>query len=471
MNKEIATLNLEQPDGLPMPQRVWAILSTILAIGMSCLDVNIVNVALPSLAKEFSMSPTNTIWIVNAYQLAIVVSLLAFSSLGDIYGFRKVYLSGIFVFTLSSLFCALSSSFWILVIARMCQGLGASALTSVNQGQLRTIYPRKHLGRGMGINAMAVSVSAVAGPSIASAILSVATWQWLFVVNIPLGIIALVFGYKYLPRKEYRIKEKFDKLGALANALTFGLLIYSLDGFAHHENTRYIALQLIALVFVALYYWHRERQREAPLLPVDLLRIPILSMSVFTSICSFAAQMLGMVSLPFFFQNSMHLSIVETGLLLTPWPLATLVAAPLAGYLVERVHPGLLGCVGMISFAVGMYMMTLLPQNPSDIDIVWRLMLCGIGFGLFQTPNNNVIVTSSPVNRGGRASGMIGTARLLGQTLGTTFVAFIFSLVASHTEASIYCLYLGTSFALLAAFVSPLRLGMHWSKKDKKRAK
>lgn len=193
-----------------------------LALVMSVLDANIVNVVLPTLSKEFGTSPSLTIWVMNAYQLAITISLLSFSSLGDIFGYRKVFLSGITLFCITSLICALSTSFWMLTIARVLQGFGASAITSVNTAQLRTIYPRQYLGRGMGINAMVVAVSAVAGPSVASAILSLGSWHWLFAINIPLGLLALGMGIKFLPKGEKRQNRKFDKISAVANALTFG---------------------------------------------------------------------------------------------------------------------------------------------------------------------------------------------------------------------------------------------------------
>ena len=152
-----------------------------------------------------------------------------------------------------------------------------------------------------------------------------------------------------------------------------------------------------------------------PLLPIDLLRIPLFSLSICTSICSFCAQMLAMVSLPFFLQSMMGRSEVETGLLLTPWPLATMVMAPLAGYLIEKVHAGLLGAIGLLVMACGLFGLALLPSAPTDLDIIWRMALCGAGFGLFQSPNNHTIVSSAPAHRSGGASGMLGTARLLGQ--------------------------------------------------------
>lgn len=444
-------------DGLPNPRRIWAVIAASLALVMSVLDANIVNVVLPTLSREFGTSPSTTIWVMNAYQLAITVSLLSFSSLGDIYGYHKIFLSGVALFCVTSLICALSSSFWMLTTARVLQGFGASAITSVNTAQLRTIYPRKYLGRGLGISAMVVAVSAVAGPSVASAILSLGTWHWLFAINIPLGLLALIMGLIYLPRKEKRQHRKFDKISAIANALTFGLLIYSMEGFAHHERMDLMMIQLVLLGLLGYYYIRRQLHQESPLLPVDLMRIPIFSLSVGTSICSFTAQMLAMVSLPFFLQNTLGKTEVATGLLLTPWPVATLFTAPLAGYLVERVHAGILGCAGMLIFATGLFLLSALPDSPTDGAIVWRMIVCGIGFGLFQTPNNSTIMASAPVERSGGASGMIGTARLLGQTLGATLVALLFSLVAREHGTTV-CLWVASIFALVAAVISCMRL-------------
>ena len=163
-----------------------------------------------------------------------------------------------------------------------------------------------------------------------------------------------------------------------------------------------------------------------------------------------------MISLPFFLQGSLGRSDVTTGLLLTPWPLATMIMAPLAGRLVERIHAGILGGIGMTVFAAGLFLLAILPENPTNMDIVWRLFICGAGFGLFQTPNNSTIISSAPSNRSGGASGMLGTARLLGQTLGATLVAMIFNLVPNNSTQA--CLYLATAFAVVAAIVSSLRI-------------
>ena len=442
----------------PLPRRYWAAVSVLLAIIMAVLDGTIVNIALPTLSGEFGTSPSSTIWIVNAYQLVITVSLLSFASLGDLYGYRRVFLGGISLFVGASLLCALSGSFGLLVGARILQGVGAAGIMSVNTALLRLIFPPQYLGRGLGLNAMIVAVSAAAGPSIAGGILALASWHWLFLINLPIGLLAFFIGYRLLPPNVKKGDgHSFDRVGCVANALVFGLLIYSLEGFAHDEDRVLILLQLAVVVVVGYFFIRRELRREAPLLPVDLLRIPIFALSMGSSVTSFTAQMLALVSLPFFLQDVLGFGTVEIGLLLTPWPLATILTAPLAGRLVERFHPGLLGGLGMLILSGGLFLLYFLPAHPAGWDIVWRMVLCGMGFGLFQTPNNFTIVSSAPAHRSGGASGMLGTARLLGQTLGTTLVALLLRLFV-HDEGVQACLLLAALCALSAGVVSSLRL-------------
>lgn len=449
--------SVNETDGLPLPKRYWAILATALGVGMSVIDGTIANVALPTIARDLGTEPSVTIWVVNAYQLAITISLLSFSSLGDIYGYRRIYLSGIAVFSVTSLICALSGSFWTLTAARILQGFGAAAITSVNTALLRIIYPKKFLGRGMGINALVVAVSIAAGPTIASAILSLGSWHWLFAVNVPFGIAALVIGFSHLPGNPVKVYgRRFDKVSCLMNALTFGLLIFSLEEIAHKKSAVLIIGGIVALSIIGYFFIRRQLRQRFPLLPVDLMRIPIFSLSIGTSVSSFTAQMLAMISLPFFLQNTLGRSDVATGLLLTPWPLATMIMAPTAGRLVEKIHPGILGGIGMGIFATGLFLLATLPAHPTDMDIIWRLFISGAGFGLFQTPNNSTIISSAPTNRSGGASGMLGTARLLGQTLGATLVAMLFNLVPSHSTQA--CLYLAGAFAIVAGIVSCLRI-------------
>ncbi len=242
-----STQKIEETDGLPMPKRIWAVVSVGFALCMSVLDINIVNIVLPTLSHDFGTSPAVTTWIINGYQLAIVISLLSFSALGEIIGYRKVFLSGIGLFCITSLICALSDSFWTLTVARIFQGFSASAITSVNTAQLRYIYPKSQIGRGMGINAMVVAISAAAGLSGGE--------RYSFDCQLALAVCyqcsvrtyRIVSRHQTSARQEERSKRKFDYISAIANAVTFGLLIYTLDGFAHHEEMDFLFLQLVVL--------------------------------------------------------------------------------------------------------------------------------------------------------------------------------------------------------------------------------
>ncbi|MGP6486924.1 MFS transporter [Duffyella gerundensis] len=444
-------------DGLPLPRRYGAIAAIALGLTMAVLDGAIANVALPTIARDLHASPAASIWIVNAYQLAIIVSLLSLSFLGDILGYRRIYQAGLVMFTFTSLFCALSDSLSMLTFARVLQGFGGAALMSVNTALIRIIYPQRQLGRGMAINSLIVAVSTAAGPTVAAAILSVASWKWLFFINVPVGFFAFWLALRFLPDNLQKAKgQRFDIPSAVMNALTFGLLLSALSGMAQGSPLWLIVVQLLALMIIGTLFIRRQLSMEFPLLPVDLLRLPIFSLSIGTSVCSFTAQMLAMVSLPFYLQNVLGRDEVATGLLLTPWPLATMVFAPIAGRLIERYHAGLLGGIGLMMFAGGLFALALLPTSPSDLDIIWRMMLCGAGFGLFQSPNNHTIISSAPRQRSGGASGMLGTARLLGQTTGAALVAMMFNLFGdSGTHASLIAAGI---FSSVAAAISLTRM-------------
>lgn len=450
-------MNTSTQDGLANPQRLGAIITIALGITMAVLDGAIANVALPTIAADLNASPAESIWVVNAYQIAIIISLLSMSFIGDMVGFRRVYQVGLGVFCCTSLFCALSTSLEMLTFARVLQGLGGAAIMSVNIALIRLIYPKRFLGRGMGINSFIVAVSAAAGPTVAAAILSIASWKWLFLVNVPIGIVALIFAIKFLPpNQEKSAGQRFDIPSAIMNALTFGLLISAISGFSQGQSATLITAELLAVAVIGFFFIRRQLTLTVPLLPIDLLRIPIFSLSICTSICSFCAQMLAMVSLPFFLQSVLGRTEVETGLLLTPWPLATMVMAPLSGYLIERVHAGLLGGIGMAIMALGLFILVMLPASPSDLNIIVPMILCGAGFGLFQSPNNHTIISSAPRNRSGGASGMLGTARLFGQSTGAALVALMFNMF--HDNGTHASLILAASFATVAAIVSSLRM-------------
>jgi DHA2 family multidrug resistance protein-like MFS transporter len=430
-------------------------LTIALGITMAVLDGSVANIALPTIARELNATPAQSIWVVNAYQLVIVVLLLALSSLGEIIGFARIYRVGLILFGLASLACALSDSLSMLVASRVLQGVGAACIMSVNAALVRFIYPRAMLGRGIGVIALVVAMAAASGPTIAAGVLSIAPWNWIFALSVPISVIAFAFAGS-LPLTP-RAVHRFDWQSALVNALTFGSFVVGVEQLGHGLENIDVAFGCFAVALVSGFVLvRRQLYRTAPLLPIDLLRIPIFALSILTSISSFCAQSLAFVSLPFFFQSVLNRNAVETGLLMTPWPLALVFVAPIAGRLADRYAAGLLGGIGLALFASGLAAMALLPAEPSSLDIAWRMLLAGAGFGLFQSPNNRIMLSSAPPERSGGASGMLGTARLTGQTLGAAMVALIFNL--SGANGAHMALTVATGLALLAMVLSLVRL-------------
>src|SRR6266436_6133530 len=442
-------------DGLPLPRRYWAIAAIALAIAMSVLDSTIVNIALPSIARDFGATPAASIWVVNAYQLAILVVLLPLASLGEVVGYRRVSQTGLAVFTLASLACACAPTLLTLSIARVIQGLGAAGIMSVSAALVRFTYPQRDLGRALGINAFVVATCAALGPTIASAVLAVAQWRWLFGINVPLGVITILIAIRALPETE-RLPRPLNYAGAALYAGTLGLLLSGLQSLAHHAATPLALVQIGCGCALGWLLARHELPRAAPLIPFDLLRIRVFSLSLATSVCSFMAQMTALVALPFEIQRLGH-SAVATGLFMTPWALA--VAAPLAGRLADRHAAGLLGGLGLLAMAAGLVLLAFLPASSTPVAFVWRMALCGVGFGFFQAPNNRAIMNSAPHARSGVAGGMLSAARLLGQTLGAASVAILFR--AYGPAGSNFALGLAALLALAGAVVSLVRLTSH----------
>ena len=436
-------------EGLPPGARRRAMATIAIAVSMAVLDSAIANIALPTIARDMATTPAETVWVVNAYQFAVTISILPFAFLGDIVGYKKVYMAGLVVFTIASLGCALAPTLPLLVAARVVQGFGGAGIMSVNTALIRFIFPREALGRGLGFNAFVVATFSALGPSIAAGILSVATWHWLFLINLPLGVVALWLAAKVLPMTP-QARHRFDVVSALMNALLFGLVITAVDGLGHHPGQRE-AIELGSAVVVGILFIARQLALPVPLFPVDLFRRPIFALSVGTSVCSYIAQTIVYVSLPFYFQYAGGLTPVQTGLLMTPWPAIVVIVAPIAGRLSDRYPAGVLGTAGLAVMATGLVCLMLLPAGASYPDVAWRMVMCGFGFGFFQSPNNRLLVGSAPRERSGAGSGMLATARLTGQTIGSALVALAFGVTGAEAGAEVAH---GTTLALTMAIVS-----------------
>lgn len=442
-------------DGLPPKERFWAMLAIALAVSMATLDSTIANVALPTIAHDLQVSHANSIWVINAYQLTLCICLLPLSSLGDRVGYRKVYGSGLAIFTAASLACAISSSLPALLLARVLQGVGAAGISSVNAAIIRLIFPKTKLGQGIGINSFVVAVSAALGPTIASGILTLGPWEWLFAINVPIGLFTLKIALKHLPNASHR--QKFDWSNGILCAMTISIFIITIDGIGHEGKLSQIISGLTIAVIMTIILVRRELTVDAPIFPVDLLKVPLFASSIITSICSFIAQMMAFTCLPFYIQFYLERSQIETGLLMTPWPIATAITAPIAGRLADHYSVGVLGGIGLFIFAMGLFCLADLSPHMTTYDIMWRMALCGCGFGLFQSPNNRAILNSSPNHRSGAASGMLSTARLFGQTVGAALVSLAFGLYQIN---SMNVILIGAGIlSLLSAAISMVRLG------------
>jgi DHA2 family multidrug resistance protein-like MFS transporter len=450
-------------DGLPPRQRVAALLAISVAMCMATLDTAITNTALPTIAADIGASAAASIWVINAYQLAVVAFLLPLAALGDIVGHRRVYIAGLVLFTVTSLACGLAWSLPTLVGARALQGLGAAGIMSVNTALIRFAYPAKTLGRGLGINALVVALAFTIGPTVTSAILSVATWHWLFLINVPAGLLAAGLSLRTLPVTA-RAGHGYDVVAAVLCAGFFGCLIMMIGGVSHGTSWPIVAGEGAVALLCAVLLVRREVGHPAPMLALDLFRLPVFALSSATALCSFATQGLAFVSLPFLLQNVLGHDQVETGFLITPWPAVVAIMAPIAGRLSDRYPAGLLGGIGLFILCLGMTALALMPANPSVLDICWRMALCGAGFGFFQSPNLRALMASAPPGRSGGASGIVAVSRLMGQTLGAALVALCFNLV--HGEASELALWVGAGFAGVGALASVLRL-VKWRVADR----
>ena len=435
-----------------------ALLAVLVGVSLASLDTSIANTALPAFAAAMHATSAESVWVINAFQLAVVACLLPLAALGDRYGPRRVFLGGLTVFTAASLACALSTSLLTLTLARVVQGMGAAGTMAVNIALIRRIFPASQLGRGVGLNAMVVGISFALGPTVASLILSVASWPWLFAINVPLGLAALALAVQGVPADAGR-NHGFDKLAAVLTAVAFATLVLGMSAAAQRERWWLVVAPLGVAVVAGALLLRRQASHPAPMLPVDLFKRPLFALSAITSVCSFTTQGLAFVALPFYFEQVMHRSQIDTGFLMTPWSLVVALAAPFAGRLSDRHHPGLLGGVGLTILSGGMVSMTLLTPQASALTIGLQLAVCGIGFGLFQSPNLKAMMSSAPAERASGASGVIAMVRLIGQTSGAALVALCLGL--GGAQGSTWALGLGAAFAGVAALASFARMAVH----------
>jgi len=441
--------------GLPEPRRTIAIACALGATVLVVLDAAIANVALPTIALSLKVTPAVSVLVVTAYQVALVMALLPCAALGESVGYRRIFIAGVALFLGASGLCAFAPNLTWLVAARFVQGLGAAGIMALGVALLRFTVTQRRLGDAIGWNALTVALTSTAGPTIGALILAEASWRWLFAINLPLGA-AILCGARALPRTARTVRP-LDFTSVVLNAGAFASLFAGAELMASKPVLAVMGLVTAAGLLTALVL--REMPKPAPLIPLDLLRAGSFRISVIASICCFAGQAIAMVALPFYLQHGLGLDPLMTGLLMTPWPLAVAITAPISGRLSDRLSTGLLCTVGGSGLAIALAGLSLLWLHGSPAPLLPFMILCGIGFGLFQTPNNRNMFLSAPHERSGAAGGMQGTARLLGQTAGAVIMSLLLTLTSLEAAPRLG-FAIGAALALAAGLASLLRAGL-----------
>jgi len=439
-------------DGLPGPARRLAVLALVLGTLMAVVDTTMVNIALPSIATGLEVSASRAVWVTNLFQISCAAFLLVFAALSELVSRRRLYVAGVGVFTLASLGSALSTSLESLLVFRALQGLGAAATLSIGPSLYRSIFPSRLLGSALGLSAMVVAAGYAAGPAIGGLVLSVADWPWLFALHLPLGVIAVVLAWRALPREAGR-RGGFDMAGALLSVAMLGGFFMAMDGVGHQAPAWQVVAWLALSIAAAWGFLRRQRRAAHPLLPLDIFAEPRFSLALAAQGTAFVGQGLAFVALSFLFQQEMGFSPLETAWLFTPWPLAIMLVGPRAGRLADRVNPSLLASTGLSLLLAGLVSLAWLDAGAGVVDVLWRMLLCGVGFGLFQPPNNRELMSTVPRERSASASGAMSTSRTVGQSLGVALVG-AFLAAGAPVQAT---LWVGGAACLVALSASLAR--------------
>jgi DHA2 family multidrug resistance protein-like MFS transporter len=412
--------------GLSGRRRWLAIVALSCGNCVASVDSSILNVALPTIARELRVAPAATPLVVSTYQLVLLMTVLPFAALGEKFGLKRLYLAGLALFAAAGVCSALAPSLAALVATRALQAIGAAAILSISPALVRYVYPPERLAAGLALNSFIVTTAAMLAPALGGAVLAVATWRWIFLVATPLVLGSLAFGSALPPTHTH--DDPYDFRGAAVSAATFLLLIGGVQMAIHGVSPMIWGASMLAGGVIGLKFLQHERRSARPMFPVDLFAQPVIAVSVLGGFCVYALSQSVMLNMPFRLQHVFGFSPVQVGAVLSTWPFALVLTVPLSGYFSNRAPPGLLGAIGMATSFTGLVALSFLPAKPGYFDLAWRLWLCGAGIGMFLAPNNRLIIGSAPAHRLGGASGLIATVRMTGQTLGATTAALMLAL-------------------------------------------
>jgi DHA2 family multidrug resistance protein-like MFS transporter len=449
-----AERSLADNDLDPSRQRL-ALAAILVNVAIAMLDASMVSAALPTIARSLSVSDAQAIWVVSAYQIAMVAIVLPVASLGEHIGLRRVTMAGLFLLVLASALCFFAPTLGWLIMARAVQGAGAGCILGLSLAMMRSIAGDARLGSAMGLNAFASGLSMAAGPLLAGILLSFASWHWQFVFTSVASLFAIAISLRHLlptPRNTGR----YNGAGALLCVVMLAATAFGLNALAHGDSSLLVAGTMMAagLAFFALVK-HQAVGDAAPLLAFDLLAQPSFALPAVVSFLGSATQSLLFVVLPFLLQRVLGFTQIEMALLIMVWPVLAALIAPAVGRLSDRVSAELLCCAGMIIVAAGLAALASSTAMGDMVQVGGCLLLCGIGFGLFQSPNMRALMSAGPIERSSRASGIMTVIYNLGQAVGAALVAAFFASLGTYgAEAT---LWVGVLACGLSATLSLLR--------------
>lgn len=400
----------------------WLVLLiVVLSTFMSALDSSIVNVALPKMAKVLSIDASKIQLVATSYLIVIVGTVLIFGRLGDMMGKTKVFKVGLATFTVGSLMCGISNTFFLLILSRGIQAIGAAAIMANNQGIITEIFPVNERGRALGLSGTAVALGSIVGPGLGGIIVGAVGWQMIFLVNIPIGIVVFAMACILLPKSPKRTNQKMDSLGAVLFILTVVPLFYSLNqstklGFGDSRIIGLIALSTISFVlFIRI-----EKMKVSPLIQLKIFKNRLFTLSLFCGFISFVALFCNNIILPFYLQDVMAYTPQKAGVILMIFPMVLMFVSPISGYLSDKVGSEILTFIGLVMISGSLFLMSSLNETTLLYRIITFIGILSLGTGMFQSPNNALIMSTVPKDQLGIAGSVNALVRNLGMVTGIT---------------------------------------------------
>lgn len=398
----------------------WIILAVVVLLPfMATLDSTIVNVVLPVMVNIFSVTMSSIQLIIICYLITIVSTILFFGRLGDIKGKSIIFNLGLLVFTIGSLFCGISKTFASLVFFRIVQAIGASAAMANNQGIITQVFPSNERGKALGISGTFIALGTMIGPPLGGFIVSYLNWNYIFFINIPIGIIATIVGFKILPRKLNEKKEDIDFAGAIIFGITVIFLFYALIAgqTIGYDNSKIIfSFFMAALLFVVFILV--EKKQKYPLLDFSVFKNSLFSVGILCTFICYASFNSNNIVQPFYLENVLKMTPDYAGMIMMICPVIITIIAPFSGHLSDKIGSEILTFIGLIIMGTGMGLMATLNESSPIQELIVYISLIGIGNGLFLSPNNSLVMSSAPSNKLGIAGSINAFVRNLGQSSG-----------------------------------------------------